>query len=283
MMIMRITLLFLLLVQFGFGQKNEFIFETKPYDAIDQWVVLNKTETNPNYTLGLVFIDPQEGVKLHYQGSVELVRNKIKLLPRLDSGEVKISLDRRTPDLAILNHKNIEQLQLPQQPAWLAGYKLNSEFTSHKLGVGSALNAIGASHKALPILQQAYKEDSHYPGLEFELAYAYNATASYYKAVIVLNLAIENDPANFWYYRELGFAFKHLNNLDQAENTYLKGIELTNDNFQKAEMAINMTQSYFHVQDRVKFDKWKKIVLAYAEPNSDFFEYIRYFEDNWGK
>ena len=280
---MRITLLFLLIVQLSYGQKTDFIFNTRPYDAIDKWVILNKTDKNPNYTLGFVYIDPSSGFKLHYQGMVELLPDELKLLPRLDSGELKMNLDRQTVDVAILSDQYVQQLKLPIRPTWLADYKLNQDFTSYKLGIGSALNAIGASHKALPILQQAYKEDAHYPGLEFELAYAYNATGSYYKAVIVLNVAIENDPSNFWYYRELGFAFKHLNNLDQAEDTYLKGIELTNDNFQKAEMAINMAQSYFHIQDRAKFDEWKNIISSYAEPDSKFFEYIKYFEDNWGK
>lgn len=280
---MRVILLIFLLVQLCYGQNPNFVFNTRPYDAIDRWVVLNKTEKNPNYTLGFVYIDPQVGFRLNYHGQIELVNNEIKLLPRLDSGEMKMSLDRETADLALLSDKHINQLDLPIKPSWLADYKLNEDFTSYKLGIGSALNAMGASHKALPILQQAYKEDMHYPGLEFELAYAYNASGSHYKAVIILNNAIENDPSNFWYYRELGFAYKHLDNLPEAEKTYLKGIELASDNFQKAEMAINMVQSYFHIQDRIKFDEWKKIVLSYAEPSSDFFEYIKYFEDNWGK
>ncbi|MGH2623106.1 MAG: hypothetical protein ACRDE7_05525, partial [Sphingobacterium sp.] len=76
---MRLTLLFLLFVQLSYGQKTEFIFNTRPYDAIDKWVVLNKTDNNPNYTLGFIYIDPQSGFKLNYLGQVEWHRNEIKL------------------------------------------------------------------------------------------------------------------------------------------------------------------------------------------------------------
>src|SRR5690606_6368342 len=132
---MRLTLLFLLFVQLSYGQKTEFIFNTPPYDAIDRWAVLNKTDNKPNYTLGFIYIDPQSGVKLNYLGQVEWHRNEIKLLPRLDSAELKISLDRETADVALLSDKYVKQLNLSPIPTWLADYKLNQEFTSYKLGV----------------------------------------------------------------------------------------------------------------------------------------------------
>lgn len=277
----RFCLCFLFSFHLVFGQEGEPTFDTKFYDARDQWVLFDKQKEEPTYALGIVFIDPKEGYSFHYEAAVEIRDGQLVKLPRLDSSSIKMRLDRNTKDVYLLSTAQIEALALDPKPAWLQNFRENQEFISHRVGVASAMNGAGASESALPILLNAYQEDPDYPGLQYEIGYAYNATGSFYKALMFLNQAVEKDPQNFWYYRELGFALKHLNNLPEAEKAYRKGIDLTSDGFQRAEMAINMAQSYFHIKDRVKFDEWKKLVLDNAEEDSMFMEYIRYFEENW--
>lgn len=276
-----LCLLLFAILHLAYGQEAKPVFDTKFYDARDQWVLFDKNEGESTYTLGLIYIDPQGGYTFRYEAAIEMNDGQLVQLPRLDSSEIKMRLDRKTEDVSLVSPTQIEAFGLEREPDWLQAFRNNQEFISHRVGVGSAMNGAGASHLALPILLNAYHEDPHYPGLQYEIGYAYNATGSFYKAVMILNQAIESEPQNFWYYRELGFALKHLNNLSEAEKAYKKGIELTSDGFQRAEMAINMAQSYFHLKDRAKFDEWKKIVLDNAADESRFMGYIQYFEENW--
>lgn len=280
----KILILFISLIQIAFAQKSSLTFETKFYDAEDRWVIFDKKENQNTYALGFVYLDSEAGYTFSYQGELEYKNSEFHKVPRLDtSSNIIMRLDRNSFNVKVLTDEQVTKLGLANPPEWLQNYKQNADFIETRVLRASMMNGAGASIKALPILQKAYQEDPHYPGLEFELGYAYNATGSFYKAVIVLNKAIENDPSNFWYYRELGFSLKHLNNLPEAEKVYRKGIELASDKNQVAEMAINMAQSYFHAKDKAKFDEWKSIVVQNAEPESQYRQYINYFEENWHK
>ena len=91
--------------------------------------------------------------------------------------------------------------------------------------------------KALFYLHKAYKKEPHHKGLEFEIAYAYNHLGQYEKAIPILEKALKNDSKNYFFYRELGFAYSKQNKLDIAEKTYKKGISLSDNKFEKSEMA----------------------------------------------
>lgn len=143
---------------------------------------------------------------------------------------------------------------------------------------GFHYNHVGASNLALADLEKVYKIDKHADGLEFELAFAYNATEQYDKAVDILEAAIDNNPDYYFYYRELGYALISLNNIKEAEQIYLKGIKMSGDNFQKSEMAINMAQAYFNLQNKEKFNEWAKLTKKYTDKDSDYLKYIEYWE-----
>lgn len=130
---------------------------------------------------------------------------------------------------------------------------------------------------------KAYQKEPHYKGLEFELAFAYNALNKFDEAVPVLEKAIKNEPKNAFFHRELGYAFIHTNQVEKAEKAYRKGIEVSKRDEVKAEMAINMTQSYFKIRNRKKFDEWAKLTKKYAPDNSQFSQYIDMFEKEWDK
>ena len=46
-------------------------------------------------------------------------------------------------------------------------------------------------------------------------------------------------------------------------------------------MALNMSQGYFLVKNKGKFDEWAKITLTYAEKDSKYSKYINFFEKEW--
>jgi tetratricopeptide (TPR) repeat protein len=186
----------------------------------------------------------------------------------------------KTSDVFILPKTTIKKLGLEEVPVWLAIYQREENIESLK-DLGFHYNHVGACEKALVYLEKAYKINPHYEGLEFELAYAYNHLGQYEKSIPVLEKAIKNNPKNYYFFRELGFAYVKQNKIDLAEETYLKGIKMSDNDFEKSEMALNMAQGYFKVKNRKKFDEWAKTTRKYAKPNSQYVQYIDLFEKEW--
>ncbi|MDR0983342.1 MAG: hypothetical protein LBM07_08920 [Culturomica sp.] len=273
------------IITFSFGQNRELKFTTPFYDAVDQWVAFDKNAKDSTYLFGFIYIDEDAGFTVDLGGRFVIENNgSRKLSEDLKQNEnIKIRLGQNTANVTILSDEEINQLNLSKIPDWLKYYKESQNENSYLVKIGLLYNSVGASHHAFKPLLEVYEKEPHFKGLEFELAYAYNATKQFDKAIIVLNKAIENDTANFWYYRELGFSLVNQNKLDEAEKVYLQGIKLSNDKLQKAEMAINMAQSYFKVKNKPKFEEWANITKEYADKDSEYYAYINYFEQNWDK
>lgn len=280
----KILLVSLLLFPlFCIGQNQELKFTTKYYDAVDKWIAFDKKAEDSTYTVGFIYIDETAGFTFNYESPFLIKNNGLEKLPRILESSFKIRLAQNTANVAILSDEEISQLNLPKEPDWLKYYKVNENENSYLVRVGLLYNSVGASQNAIEPLLKVYEKEPHFQGLEFELAYAYNAINDFDKAISVLNKAIKNDPNNFWYYRELGYAFVNQNKIDAAEKTYLRGIRLTKEKNQRAEMALNMARGYFQIKDKTKFGKWIKLTKKYADKNFQFHQYITYFENNFDK
>jgi tetratricopeptide (TPR) repeat protein len=196
---------------------------------------------------------------------------------------MKYRLDPNTSLVSVLNKEQISALKLPEQPEWLSIYKEGSNEVDYLKNEGYHFNHNGASDLALKPLLKAYEIIPHYEGLEFELSFAYNHLGQYEKAIPILEKAIENNPKNFYFYRELGFSYANLNETAEAEKTYRKGIKMSDNDFEKSEMAVNMAKAYFKLKDKEKFDEWAKLTRKYAEKNSRYAQFIDHFEQNWNE
>jgi len=261
-------------------QKQELKFTTKFYDAVDKWVAFD-IEKDSTYIAGFIYIDVEAGFTFQFETFFAITDKGLEK-GKMDSNIVfKLRLSENTADVAILSDREIEQLGLPKIPDWLKYYKGNEN--SYLVGMGYSYNHIGASHKAIEPLLKVYNKEPHFEGLEFELAYAYNATESFDKAIDVLNKAIKNNPKNFWFYRELGFSLIKQDKFNDAENAYLKGIELSTEKAQQAEMAHNMAYSYFRIKNKPKFEEWAKLTRKYADEDSQLYHNINLFEKSWDK
>ncbi|WP_299335041.1 tetratricopeptide repeat protein [uncultured Psychroserpens sp.] len=276
-----IVSLFILISSIGFSQSDttELQFETKYFNAVDKWVAFPKKEVDTSYTFGFIYIDEQAGFTFDYHSNFINTENGLKIIPRTFEAGLKSRLSPNTMDVAVLTDKQVSELELETEPDWLAIYKRNSEETEYLKNIGFHYNAVGASNLALEPLKKAYSQDPHFIGLEFELAYAYNALGKYNEAIEVLDKAIENDPEIFWFYRELGFSYKNIGQIEKAETIYKQGIKLTDDNAQKAEMAINMAQAYYLQKNKEKFDEWAKLTRKFTDESSIFNQYIDTWEE----
>lgn len=277
----KLILLLVLISNYCFSQNLK--FDKKFTDAVDKWVAFDKKETDSTYIFGFIYIDEQAGFTFDYGSRFIQRENALEKLPNEIESSIKSRLSPNTANVHILTEDELKQLNLPNQPDWLKHYKTNENTVSYFKNIGFHYNANGASQNAIEPLLKGYKIGPHFEGLEFELAYAYNATKKHEDAIEILNKAIENDSQNFWFYRELGFAYKNLGNLEKAEEIYKKGISLSTNKNQKAEMAVNMAQSYCQTKNKQKFDEWAKIAKQYTEEGSQFDQYLDYWKENWYK
>lgn len=264
-------------------ENSELKFETNFYDAVNKWVVLPKKSTDTIYTYGFIYMDISAGITFHLGGSFYIDKNKKYIGDEQPAHQmIKKRLDNpNIVKMAVLSDYKLKELNLSKEPNWLISYEFSEDSIENLKELGYHFNHVGACEKALLYLNKAYKKDPHYKGLEFEIAYAYNHLGQYDKSIPVLEKALKNDSKNYSFYRELGYAYSKLNKLDMAEKTYKKGISLSDSNFEKSEMALNMAQGYFLVKNKGKFDEWAKITRTYAEKDSQYAQYINFFEKEW--
>lgn len=268
---------------FSQEEKNPFKFETKFYDGTNHWVVFPNNEKSNKFSYGYIYMDATAGLTLNLEGQLE-VKNNLLIPQKKDSsniGFIKHRLQRNTLNIHILKENEVSQLKLDIEPEWLKFYKIDSSNVSSLKNIGYHFNHIGGSSKAIGPLLKAYKIAPHFKGLEFELAYAYNATKQFEKAIPILNKAIENNPNNYYFYRELGYAEKYLGKIDEAEKTYLKGIKMSDSDFEKSEMAVNMAQAYYMIKNRPKFEEWQQKTKKYAKENSRYYQMVNLMEEKW--
>ncbi|WP_298513554.1 tetratricopeptide repeat protein [uncultured Kordia sp.] len=263
-------------------QKTPFTFDKKYYEVVDTWVVSQKKATDTTYALSFIYIDEQAGFTENFETKFSVTANGLKKVKsELDNVSLKARLSNNTIDFAVLSPEQIKQLGLPEQPDWLKSYKQNAGTVSYLKNIGFHYNHVGASKLALKPLLKAYEKEPHFNGLEFELSYAYNALKQFKKAITVLEKAIHNNPNNYYFFRELGYAYKNLNRVEDAERIYKKGISISDNDFEKSEMAVNMAQTYFQLRNRTKFDEWAKLTRKYAKEGSRYAQFIDYFESKW--
>ena len=258
-------------------------YEIELYDAVDNWIVLPKGQNDSIYNYGFMYIDIHAGITFHYGGNFYFDK-KEKLINKRSEDYQMLKQRLNKPNkvkVHILSENELKVLELESKPNWLKIYSYDKSKIDNLVSEGNFFNHVGACKKALISLEKAYKINPHFEGLEFELSYSYNHLGEFKKTIPVLIDAIKNNPNNSLFYKELGFAYVKNNQIDLAEETYLKGISITSDNFQKSEMTVNMTQGYFQAKNKKKYDEWATKTRQFADKDNPFLRYLEYFEKNW--
>ncbi|SFN93222.1 TPR repeat-containing protein [Bizionia echini] len=259
-------------------------FNTKYYDAVNEWVAFPKPSESNTYIFGYIYIDESAGFTFHMKDSFSLMNGKMVAGQVVDSKAtmIKSRLGNRTSLVAILNESQKKELNLPKEPDWLNTY-VNDNNVHYLKQIGYHYNHVSASHNALKPLLKGYAMEPHYEGLEFELGFAYNALQQFDKAIPVLEKAVEHDISNHLLYKELGYAYINSQKNDKAEKAYLKGIEVSNDDAIKCEMALNMSNVFFVAKNKAKFKEWAAITRKYSSKTPQYLQYIEYFEKELDK
>lgn len=258
-------------------------FDTDYYNAIDKWVALPKKTTDSIYSFGFVYLDLNAGFTYNHESDFWINKNgDFVPLKKEFVGLMKQRLEsQKTAKMCVLSEQIVQKLGMPIEPVWLKTYKTSNSEVETLTKTGFYLNEVGGSAKALDYLMKAYSLEPNYKGLEFEIGFAYNATQQYDKTIEILSKAVGNDPKNALLYKELGFAYLNTFKLLETEITYKKAIENSTDNLLNCEISINMVNFYFLQKMKFNFDQWAAITRKYALPNSQYANYIDYFEKEW--
>ena len=286
---MKLTIISLLLISnFVFSQNKqvELSFDTKYYNAVDNWVVFPKKETDSTHAYGFIYIDQMAGITFRYEGLLKKSNNRFvstEISTEKSTYAIISRLTNKTNNVYLINDIELIELGLEKEPNWLSIYKRNENSVEYLKDIGYHLNHVGAFEKALVPLLKAYKIEPHLNGLEFELSFAYNALKQFNKAIKVLEKAIKNNPNDYQFYKELGYSYMALKQINEAEIAYLKGMRISDNDFIKSEMCVNMAQAYFINKDKIKFNEWSERTLKYAKEDSQYAKYIEYFKKEWGK
>lgn len=279
----KITLLLLAIISFsGFAQDKT--YDTEYFRCENKWVLLPNKENDTINNFGFIYLDRSAGFTYDHGGSYYIKDGKEMIVSiQPVTNRIMHRLEPNTVRMQIMPDNIREQLKLPKEPVWLSTYREGEDDTDALVKRGWHFNHVGGSDIAIPLLEKAYLREPHAEGLEFELSYAYNAAERYDEAVKVLDKAIKNDPKNFWFLRELGYSYVHVDKLDQAEKTYKKGIAMSDNKVQQAEMAFNMAGAYYRKTNRKKFDEWLKVAKQYAEKDSPYYKPLEELEATFGK
>lgn len=274
--------LFLILCLFNlslFAQENLLKFDKNFYEIENNWVVIPNEEGATDYTFGFVYLDIVAGYTFRDGGTFSINKDgKYIVTPVAEHEMLLYRLEENTVKMALIVEEKLKEMKLKKNPDWLNNYKYN-ENADNLTKKGYFLNHFGASTYAIGPLLKAYKLNPHEKGLEFELSYAYNATGEFQKAVEVLEKALKNNPKDHMFYRELGYSYINLKKPLEAEKIFKKGILVSSDDSQKAEMAYNMAGVYYQSKEKSKFEEWAKQVKKFAKPESQYAKNIALMEN----
>lgn len=267
----KITFTAIFLLAFNllsFAYESDFVFDQEYYQCENKWVVFPKDEESNTHMTGVVYLDRGAGFTFSYEGDILQENGEYIFTPKSKESRIIYRIPIRYGKLARLPEAMMVKMNIPNEPEWLHIYRNGEDETEELIVRGYHFNHVGGSEFAIPILLQAYLRDPHAKNLEFELSYAYNATKQYAEAINILERALKNAPDDYMFHRELGYAFKGLGKIQEAEKIYKKGISLSTNKVQQAEMAFNMAGAYYYTKNKLKFNEWAMVVRQYAAEDS---------------
>ena len=136
-------------------------FETKFYDAVNKWVLLDSNDSDNDHILGFIYIDPTAGYTLRYYGLVIQQSTSLKLKTKSDESLIIHRLANNTSDVYVLNDKELNTLNLKSEPDNFEHYKINNP-NLFLLKQGSFLNGLQLSKAALKPLEELYLKDKNF-------------------------------------------------------------------------------------------------------------------------
>ena len=141
----------------------------------DKWIAF-KPDKDSIYNYGFIYIDPQAGLTLNYEGSFKILPTGEFIAKKLDSTNMKVRLQPNNVLVAFIPDSKFSELKISTTPDWLKYYKTDTTSIERLYRWGYMYNGWGECAKALTYLERAEKMNPKFKGLAVELSFSYNVS-----------------------------------------------------------------------------------------------------------
>jgi tetratricopeptide (TPR) repeat protein len=252
---MKYLLLLLTIASLPLNAQNSLNFTKRSVECEDKWIAY-QMDKDSLYTFGFIYIDEQAGLTFNYEGEFKITKNGAFVPSRKIDAGLKSRLQPNRVAIALIPEDKFSDLHISKTPEWLKYYKGNENSVARLYKWGFMYNGWDECGKALEYLERAKKLNPDYQGLKVELAYSYNCLKRYNDAVEILKEALIIEPKDAYINKELIFAEVKLDQIDQAEKSFRKALELCEEKTYNAENAFQVVQGYFIKKDIKNFDRF---------------------------
>ncbi|MBL7703395.1 MAG: hypothetical protein JNM14_14180 [Ferruginibacter sp.] len=276
--------LFILLMFFTTtAQAQDFLIFNKRYvESEDRWVAFEKDSSN-SLMYGFIYIDPQAGLTLNYEGSFTISPNGTFVPKKMDSVGFKVRLQPNNILVAFIPENKFEELKIQAVPEWLKSYKTDTASAERLFRWGYMYNGWNECTKALTFLERAKNIKPQLDGLLTEIAFSYNCLEQYDKAIPVLKEALKTKPADAYSYKELIYAYINSGQLHKAAESCEKAIEVCIDRSYNGENCFNLLGAYYKKKDKANFKLWLPATKKWLEGNKNLLDSVQAMEEDLAK
>lgn len=276
-------LLFLLSVHV-FDSKAQSIlsFDKRFVESEDRWVAF-QMDKDSSYTFGFIYIDPQAGLTLNYEGNFKITQSGRFVPTRLDTVNMKVRLQPNNVLVAFIPEHKFAELQIQAIPDWLKYYKTDSGSVERLYRWGYMYNGWGECAKGLTYLERAQKLDPKFKGLEVELGFSYNCLGQFDKAISVLEKAIATDPTNAYTNKELIYAQMKSGDLEKAAESCKRALKVCKDETYHGENCYNLLYNFYLKKDKKNFDLWLNEAKKWNSAKANLMRSIEAMEKEFAK
>lgn len=258
------------------------VFNKRYVESEDRWVAFEKDSSN-SLMYGFIYIDPQAGLTLNYEGSFTISPNGTFIPKKIDSVGFKVRLQPNNILVAFIPENKFAELKIQAVPEWLQYYKKDSGSITRLFRWGYMYNGWNECAKALTYLQKAQQIDPRFDGLLTEIAFSYNCLEQYDKAIAILKDALTLKPTDAYTYKELIYAYINSGQLDKAAESCKQAIELCPDRSFNGENCFNLLGAYYKRKDKKSFKEWLPATKKWLEGNKYILDRVKAMEDELEK
>lgn len=265
---MRYVLLFFLPFAAGLASAQDLAFNKLVTESENRWVAFPPRNDTSGYSFGFVYIDSMAGLTLQFTGTFKSVNGRYVPSYPFKDQSVKMRMSQSRAQVAWIDPARFSELDVPAVPDWLKYYEGNPNATAHLWRWGYLYNEYEQPRIALGFLRRALAQDSAFKGLAEEAAFSYNALQEYDSAIVLL---AHYPPAqrNCYVSKELAFAYEHKHDLAGSARVYHEAEANCKDPQFLAEMAYNLTVTYYEQKDKKGFATWAAELRRWLGAASD--------------
>jgi tetratricopeptide (TPR) repeat protein len=271
-----------MLFTFELTAQSTLKFDKRFVQSEDKWVAF-KPDKDSAYAYGFIYIDPQAGITLNYEGTFKVLATGEYLPEKRDSTNMKIRLQPNNVLVAFIPDHKFQELGNPEIPDWLKYYKADTNSIERLYQWGYMYNGWGECAKAITYLERAEKINPKYKGLAVELSYSYNCLKEYDKADAILAEEIKTNSEDAYVNKEYIYTLTINNKIDKAVTQFEKSIKTLNEKKYNAENCYNILQYYYFQKDKVNFKKWYQILQTQPNNNKMIIQYADNMKRNLEK